>query len=179
MPPPTRRFVPASLALLGAPAAASIAIGPQSMFSPFDQALVTVEWAEPALRFNGTLRWANPTDPGLSNTGVDLINLSTVTQGTRAVLPELFSAGQELILGYADHTGTLLFTHKEPDKSPLLDIVAVSPTEYLIFAPVLQSPHGPSTEMDNAMVIVRFAQLPSPGTGVFIGVLGLLAARRR
>lgn len=180
MPPHDRRsLVSIGVALLASPAAADIAIGPQAVFSPFDHAWVTVEWAEPTLRFNGMLRWANPIDPGLSSFGVDLINLRTVTQGTRVVLPELFSSGQELILGYADHNGTLLFTHKEPDKSPPLEIVVVSPTEYQFFAPTLQSPDGPSTEMENAMIIVRFAQLPSPGTVVFIGALGLLAVRRR
>jgi hypothetical protein len=166
---------------LGAnPAAADIAIGPQAIFSPFDRARVTVEWGEAPPRFGGVVRWANPANPEISHFDARLFDLGTVAAGDRVALPELFSRGQELILGYAETvSGSTLFTHKDARVSAYLDIVARSPDEYLILAPGLQSPAGQSTAMDNALIIVRFAQLPSPGTGVFIGMLVLVASRRR
>lgn len=161
-------------------AGADVAIEPQGVFSPFDHAVVTLEWGEPQSRFSGVVRWANPANAKVSILDTNLFDLSKVSKGDRVVLAETFSRGQELILGYAEtDTGKTLYTHKDPELAVYLDIVARSKDEYRIFAPALQSTDGKSTEMDNAMIIVRFAQLPSPGTGVFIGTLMLVASRRR
>lgn len=161
-------------------AAGDVVIKSNEIFSPFDDALVTVEWGDVQSRFSGYLRWANPTDLKIGSLDTNLFNLDKVSPGDLVKLPRTFSLGQELIFGFADTLdGKTLYTHKDPEIAVQIDILARSRQEYLIFASGTPTSDGKSTEMDNAMMIVRFAQLPSPGTGVFIGTLMLAASRRR
>lgn len=161
-------------------AAAEAVIKSTDIFSPFDDAVVTVEWGDVQSRFSGYLRWANPTDFKVGTLDTTLFNLDKVSPGDLVKLPQTFSLGQELIFGFADTLdGKTLYTLKDPEIAIQIDIVARSRQEYLIFAAGTPTSDGKSTEMDNAMIIVRFAQLPSPGTGVFIGTLMLMASRRR
>ncbi len=161
-------------------AAAGVAIEPQEIFSPFDEAVVTVEWGEIGSRFSGILRWANPADPRIGVLDTNLFDLDTVAAGDRAVLPARFSRGQELILGFAERPdGAIVSTFKDADLAAMVNIAARSPQEYFVYERATSGPDGQSTFMDNATIIVRFAQLPSPGTGVFIGTLLLVASRRR
>lgn len=182
---PVLSIAPAGVALMlgvvgTSGAAADVVIEPQAIFSPFDRATVTVEWGNVQSRFGGFVRWANPASPGVGILDTNLFNLERVSPGDRAVLPERFSHGQELVLGFAEtEGGATLFTLGDPAVAAYVDVVARSPQEYLVFAPSPQASDGQSTAMDNAMIIVRFAQLPSPGTGVFIGTLLLAASRRR
>lgn len=182
---PALSLVPAGAALvLGLVstnrAAADVAIKYQDIFSPFDEAVVTLEWGDVQSRFSGFVRWANPASPKIGILDTNLFNLDKVAAGDRVVLSEPFARGQELILGFAETVdGKTLYTFNDPSLAESMGVLARSPQEYLIFAPQMQGPDGQSTAMDNAMIIVRFAQLPSPGTGVFIGTLLLVASRRR
>jgi hypothetical protein len=162
------------------PAAADVVIRDQDIFSPFDEAVVTLEWGDVRPRFSGFVRWANLASPKIGILDTNLFNLDKVAAGDRVVLSEPFARGQELILGFAETIdGKTLYTFNGAEIAESVGVLARSPQEYLIFAPRLQGPDGQSTAMDNAMIIVRFAQLPSPGTGVFIGTLLLAASRRR
>lgn len=167
-----------ALVLSAAPAAASVAIEPRDIFSPFDGAQVTIEWNEPDLSLTGHLRWANPSDPHVSLSDTNVFDLSVVRPGDRFILPELFAEGQSLVLGYAPApNATTVFTHDDPWALPDLVVTQTSPTEFLVFAPGrYPGPDGGLTE--HATVIVRFALIPAPGSALCVVGLAGFAPRR-
>lgn len=166
---------------LASPAMASIAILPQAILSPFDEAQVSVEWSEPLYRTGGYVRWANPTDMvTLANLDTNLFGIQAMPTGAKVILPVLFDEHQPLVLGYAESaTGNLLFRTDDDWSAVHLDIVQVTPAEYRIYAPGLAAFLDGRDPYDHAMIIVRFAQLPAPGTACVLGLMPLLARRRR
>jgi hypothetical protein len=166
---------------LSFPASAGIAILPQAILSPFDQAQVSIEWSEPVLRAGGFVRWANPTDMvTLANLDTNIFDIQHTPTGLSVVLPVLFAEHQPLVLGYAQTpTSGLLFRSDDDWAAVNLDIVRVTPTEYRIYAPGLAAYLDGRDPYDSAMIIVRFAQLPAPGAAAMLGLMPVLVRRRR
>ena len=174
-------WVVACLGLVTPGALAGIAIQPQEILSPFDDAQVSVEWTEPVYRVGGYVRWANPTEQVLlANLETNLFGIGSVATGTKVILPVLFQEQQELVLGFAETQTSDLMTRSDDDWSAVhLDIVRVTPAEYRIYAPGLAEFLDGRDPYDHAMIIVRFAQLPAPGAACVLGLMPLLVRRRR
>jgi hypothetical protein len=164
-------------AMIAAPTAiAEVAGGNAPMISPFDDALVTVEWGQDTIEYPGFIRWA---DPEVPNTWTNILEIPTARPGDHFVLPRTFSATEELVLGYARTAqGATEFSTASPGSDQYVQITAIDSMTFSVRLAGAQPGSGTANAIDHALFLVRFAQMPAPGSPA-LAVAVLLCVRRR
>lgn len=161
----------------GSVATAEVAGGNAPLVSPFDNARVTVEWGPDTVEFPGFVRWADPTVP---NTWTNILEIPVARPGDHFVVPRVFSAAEELVLGYARTAGGATeFAIADPEADLYVQITAIDSMTFSVRSAAAQPGSGTASAVEHALFLVRFAQMPAPGTPAFAAGLLLCVRRRR
>lgn len=149
----------------------------EGVFSPFDNAEVTIEWVGSRAGFRGELAWD---DPDIWTTPVMLFYNKVAHAGERVVLPVMFDAGQEVALSYRTVTGIRdVFSITTPGDRAQFRVDDLDPLAVLVGIEDIRLPGG-DRDFNDVQVRVLFAALPGPsGLGVLGAGLLLTGLRRR
>lgn len=172
----TARLIVAATMIAAPAASAEVAGGNAPIISPFDDARVTVEWGPDTVEYPGFIRWA---DPEVPNTWTNILEIPEARPGDHFVLPRSFSAAEELVLGYASTAGgPTEFSMASPGSDQYVQITAIDSMTFSVRLAGAQPGSGTANAIDHALFLVRFAQMPAPGSPA-MAVAVLLCVRRR
>lgn len=148
-----------------------------SIVSPFDRATMEIEWRTSQPNATGLILWA---EPQTSNYTTTVFDLSTAQPGDRWTAPALYNTGESVLLLYTDAPGSSSrYTLDDLAAGGIVQIRADGLGLFAVRSEMLQGSVSDSAFFDNALIMIRFAQLPAPA-GVACGVVALAwGARRR
>lgn len=169
-------FIGAVTTMVGA-ASGDVAVMPWEVVSPFDNAQAEVEWRGAGTGITGVIRWIDPVTPNMT---LDMFDAATTANGTKWTAPVSYSSGQAITIGYADSpsSGTV-FASTTPGAENYIQVRSYEPGVYAMRVEMMQGSVTNDAFFDNAMIVVRFAQMPSPGTAVVMAAGVAAMARRR
>ncbi|RMH31409.1 MAG: hypothetical protein D6692_00480 [Planctomycetota bacterium] len=148
-----------------------------SIVSPFDGATMEIEWRTSQPNATGLILWAQTNTPNITTATV--FDLSAAQPGDRWTAPTLYNSGQSVLLSYTDAPGsTSRYTLDELAAGGYIQIRADAQGLFAVRSEMLQGTVSDSAFFDNALIMIRFAQLPAPGS-VACGCFALAWAARR
>lgn len=170
----TIAFITAAAACAAVSHAEPVAVA--SVVSPLDGATMEIEWRTSQPNATGLILWA---EASASNFTTTVFDLSSAQPGDRWTAPALYNSGESVRLLYTDAPGSSShYTLDELAAGGYVQIRADGHGLFAVRSEMLQGTVSDSAFFDNALIMIRFAQLPTPGS-VACGCVALAWAARR
>lgn len=173
----TRALACGAVLAAGTGARGEIVVSPDAVASPFDHAVATLEWGQAPAGLTGFVRW---TDAATPNVWTNAFDIASASPGDTFVIPHAFGAGESFVLTYAqDESGPAMATTDDPWLDAYVRVATNDGLTYA-YADASSTPAGVSASyFDHAILVLRFAQMPSPSSLAMLGVVCLACPRRR
>jgi len=147
------------------------------ILSPCESAPVLVEWISGDGDAPGTLSWLNP---DIQNTPVELFNTESVSEGSRVLLPRIYTLGERVDFSYSTggNNPTTMRTDLQSDWGQFV-VVQESMDVYTVYVEDDNS-FFTDDDLDDAVFRVSFCTVPAPGPSMLFGAgLTMMGLRRR
>lgn len=148
-----------------------------NILSPCESAPVLVEWVSGDGDAPGVLSWLNP---DIQNTPVELFRTETVNEGSRVLLPRIYTLGERVDFSYTtlgDNPVTMR-TDLQSDWGQFV-VVQESMDVYLVRVEDDNTIFS-DDDLNDAVFRVSFCTVPAPGPSMLFGAgLTMMGLRRR